>query len=261
MSGSKNDHGPLVVGGEPRIDFLPTETKMRKENRRQRRSLVALVFMVGVVCVLAVLFFQSIAVASQGALDAERARTQDLLGQQREYAEVRTADSDLKSATDARLVGSATQILWSDIVLEIIDVLPDGTQFHSASAVGMSALDLTPVPEALLQKPRVAQVFLQVDALDLASADAAVLALRKLDSFADLTAYSVTLNTETGFYQLVITLNINEKAFERKYFINPLPDDGSGDTPTDETPTDETPTPTPTSTATPTPTPTNETEG
>lgn len=258
MSGSKNDHGPLVVGGEPRIDFLPTETKMRKENRRQRRSLVALVFMVAVVCVLGFLFFQSLAVASQATLDAERARTQDLLAQQREYAEARTADADLKSATDARLVGSATQILWSDLVLEIIDVLPEGTAFHSASVEGMSALDLTPIADVLLQKPRVAQVFLQVQALDLASADAAVLAIQNIDSFVDATAYTVTLNTDTGVYDLVITLNIGPKAFEREFFVNPLPDDGTEETP--ETPA-PTATPTPTSSSTPTATPTNETEG
>ena len=257
MSGSKNDHGTLVVGGEPRIDFLPTETKMRKENRRQRRSLVALVFMVAVVCVLAFFFFQSIAIGSAAVLEAERARTQDLLEQQREYAEARTADAELKSATDAQLVGSATQIVWSDLVLEIINVLPEGTQFHSASAEGMSALDVTPIPDVLLQQPRVAQVFLQVDAVSLASADAAVLAIRDLDSFVDATAYTVTLNSDNGLYQLTITLDIGPKAYEREFFLNPLPEDETGETPT-PTPTA---TPTPTPTATPTPTSTSETEG
>ena len=121
---------------------------------------------------------------------------------------------------------------------------------------------MTPVPEILLQKPRVAQVFFTVEAIDLASADAAVLAIRDLDAFADATAYSVTLTDETGLYQISITLNLGPKAFERKFFINPLPDDETEETPTDGTPTPApTSTATPTPTSTPTPTPTDETEG
>ena len=46
MSGTKKDATALVIGGPPRIDFLPLEVKQRKENRKSRRSLITLVIVV-----------------------------------------------------------------------------------------------------------------------------------------------------------------------------------------------------------------------
>ena len=46
MSANSKNAGPLVIGGEPRIDFLPVEIKERKKSRRARRSLIAWVRLV-----------------------------------------------------------------------------------------------------------------------------------------------------------------------------------------------------------------------
>ena len=126
MSGSKNDRGPIVVGGEPRIDFLPTETKKRKEYRRQRRSLVALIIMVAVACAVAVVFTTTLAATGQLGLTVEQARTQDLVKQQLQYSEAQGAAAELQTAQNAELVASATDVVWADYIDELVKALPPG---------------------------------------------------------------------------------------------------------------------------------------
>jgi hypothetical protein len=225
MSGSRNDHGPLVVGGEPRIDFLPTETKKRKEYRRQRRSLVALVIMVAVVCGLGVVFFASLAATSQATLIAEQARTQDLLKQQQEYAEAQSAAADLQTAEDARLVASATDVVWADYIDEIVKSLPEGALIRGLTIDGQSVLDVPVEASVLLQAPHVATVFLLIDTPNVATADLVLQKFKGLPYYADETA--VTVEYKEPSYRTSIMLFVTPEALERRYFKNPLPDEST----------------------------------
>src|SRR5690554_4082752 len=101
---SNKDTTGLVVGGEPRIDFLPPEVKAGKRARRTLRSLIALVLAVVVVCAGGYVFASSLAVQAQVALAEEQAKTQALLQEQSQYSEARTVAGQVSAATDARLV-------------------------------------------------------------------------------------------------------------------------------------------------------------
>lgn len=228
MSGSKKDHGPLVVGGEPRIDFLPPETKKRKENRRQRRSLVALVIMVAVVCALGFGFSTTLAASAEATLKEEQTRTANLLAQQRDYAEARSVQTDIATAMNARLAATATEIMWSDYVTELLAGMPEGAQTRGISIDAQSALELTPTTETLLQHPRVATLLLTVDTTDLVVADAVLAYLKTVPAYADAWTSSVAVGPEAGF-RMDITLDIDSTAFERRFFVNPPADAATED--------------------------------
>jgi hypothetical protein len=257
MSGSQREHGPLVVGGEPRIDFLPTETKMRKANRRSRRSLVALVAMVVIVCVLGVLTVNGLAVTSQAALEDERAKTQALLDQQKSFSELRGLQTALATIKSARVVVSATQILWDDQMDELISHLPLGSGILEILVESMSSSDSQPQPTGIFEKPRVAEVSLTFEVPDVATADAIMVALSKQEAIADATIASIAYDEGRNWYVVTVTLHITSDAFQKRYPPD-KPDGVASDEDEEPTPT---PTPTPTDTATPTPTATPGTEG
>jgi hypothetical protein len=230
---AKNDRGPIIVGGEPRIDFLPPETKKRKENKRQRRSLVALVFMVLIACAVGFVFSASFAASSQAALDAERLKTGVLQREELKYVEAQTAQADIDGARNARLVGSATEIMWSDYLNGLLAGMPEGATVLEISVDSQSALELTPVPDAPLQQPRVATLSLSLNVGDLFVARSVITYLKTVPAFADVRASSLALGQDSG-YGMSVVLNINSDAFERRFFENP-----PADTPADATTEDE----------------------
>ena len=228
MSGSKSDYGPVVVGGPPRIDFLPTETKMRKENRRQRRSLIALVIMIAAVCALGFVFSTSFAATSQAALDVERAKTSELLSQQVEFGEVRTVQADIDGIRNARLVGSATEVIWSDYLNGLLGGMPTGSIVREVAVDSQSALELTPLPDVPLQRARVASITLVVGVSDLFVADQVMTYLKTVPAFADTRTSAVGLNQDGG-YEMDIVLNIDSDAWARRFFVNPPADAATED--------------------------------
>src|SRR5690606_4123650 len=121
---SAKDSTGLVIGGEPRIDFLPPEVKQRKQTRRTRRSLIILVVIVMVACAGGYVFATSLAVQSQLALIDEQSKTSDLLNEQAKYAEARTVSAQLAATEDARLVATGHEILWNAYLAELQATLP-----------------------------------------------------------------------------------------------------------------------------------------
>ena len=227
MSGSKNEHGNLVVGGEPRIDFLPTETKKRKEYRRQRRSLIALVIVVAVACGVGFVFSTSFAAASLAARDAERANTVGLLDEQKKYSEVRTVQLDTTTLCDARLVGSATEVMWADYISDLKAGLPEGAFLRDVQVDSQSALETTPLVDVLLQQPHVAILGLGVDVPDLQVAQKVMAYIATVPAYADASSTSVATGEGVGF-RVEITLDVNSDAFAKRFFAATPGDPGTG---------------------------------
>lgn len=224
MSPSRRDNATLVVGGEPRIDFLPIETKQRKANRRRRRSYVALVIAIVAVCALAVAFTAKRTVDAQASLQAEQARTSEILQEQREYAEVITVTNDTQAVTNARLVGSANDILWADVIADMF-ATHDGAYAFSFSVDSQSALEPPLLLEEPLQKPAIATIFLHLEVPTLDQVDSVIAKLPEMPAFADATATSTKWDEEKAIYVVDITLHINADALERRYFTTELESD------------------------------------
>lgn len=213
---SNKDATGLVIGGEPRIDFLPPEVKARKHARRTRRSLIVLVILVLVACAGGYVFATSLAVQGQAALVEEQEKTSALLGEQAEYSEARTVAEQLAAVTDARLVGSATEILWKAYLAELRGTLPSGVAIIEADVDSISATDLVPLPTVPLETERVATLELTATAPNLASVASWLDNLKDLRGFAD--AWSTPAVWEGDQYEVDVRLNINSSAFEKRFF-------------------------------------------
>lgn len=213
---SAKDATGLVIGGEPRIDFLPPEVKAGKQARKTRRSLIGLVIIVLVACAGGYVFATSLAVQSQAALVAEQARTQSLLTEQAKYAEARTAANQLAAARDARLVGTASEILWKAYLEELNATLPAGMVITVASIDSASATEQRPAPSVPLQGDSVATLSVTAIAPTLPLIADWVDNLQALRGFADVWVSPAQL--EDAGYQVEIRLNVNSEALEKRFF-------------------------------------------
>lgn len=233
MANNRQNKGPVVVGGEPRIDFLPPETKKRKENRRQRRSFVALIILVAIVCGLGFSWSTALAATSADALKKEQAKTQALLAQQQkpEYVEARLAATDLKTAKDARLVASANEIMWADYFDLIRGQLPSGAIVAAFSMDTPSTLEITPEISVLLQKPHVASIFMAIQTPDVATADAIADNLQRVPAYADAIVVLIEWDPQYSVYKVEVLMGITVDALERRFFEKALvnPDAAGGE--------------------------------
>lgn len=216
MMALKRETAGIVVGAQPRVDLLPPEIKARKEGRRRQRSLVTLVIVIAVICAGSVAFATMLAAQSQSLLAQEQARTQQLLEDQRQYAEARTAANLLAAAKNARLVGSATEIFWREYLAEVQGTLPRGVSITRFGVDSISTLESAPVLSAPLQEARVATLSLTATSPGLPQIDRWLVNLRSLRGHADSTVSSITLTEDV--YTATVTLNINTDAFERRFF-------------------------------------------
>lgn len=213
---SAKDATGLVIGGEPRIDFLPPEVKERKNARKTRRGLIALVIVVMVACAGGYVFATSLALQSQGALADEQAKTAALLAEQAEYSEVRTVAAQLAAVKDARLMGTAAEILWMAQLAELQASLPAGMLIIKADIDSVSAMEPAPVVTVPLETERVATVKMTATAPTLASIADWLDNLRELPGFADV--WSTPATWEGDHYEVEVRLNINAEAFAKRYF-------------------------------------------
>jgi len=236
MSDKKQD-GPLVIGGEPRIDFLPLEVKQRKANRKSRRSLVMLVILVVVVSVAGYVYSAGAAVQSQAQLDEARARTQFLLQEQGQYAIARTTATEIDAAEGAALVGTAPEILWKGYLAELRSKMPSGTKIVMFSIDGLSAIEFDPVITVPLEKPRAVTITFKATTPSLARANQMVENLETLTGYADAAATTlVTTETGTDDYLVDVILHITSDAYERRLFPE-IEDPDAGTDPVSETST------------------------
>jgi len=252
MSANSKNAGPLVIGGEPRIDFLPVEIKERKKSRRARRSLIALVVVVAMVCATGYVGSAFIAAQAQIALDAERGRTQALLKEQGEYSSASTIAQELQATKDAVTVGLATEILWMKYMRTIISKLPRDMTIVQFTVDSQNAIEGSLVTSIPLDKTNsTTSIALVTTAKSLVSAAGLMQNLKSLPGFADATMTSADRDPETRLYKINVMLHLDARAFERR-FLTPLEVDPNAE----ETEEEAEETPTDTSTGVPTGTPT-----
>ena len=222
MSGTKKDATALVIGGPPRIDFLPLEVKQRKENRKSRRSLITLVIVVIVVCLGGYAFSAAMAVQSVASVDAERARTTQLLQEQTKYAEARTVATETAAARAAALVGSADEILWKKYVEELRGVLPSKTSIvqFAISSKELLKTDAAAAEATPLQVDSIADILFTVESPTIASIDELNVNLRDLPGFAGASTVLLASDPDedSGVYTVNVVLHVNTDVLERRLF-------------------------------------------
>jgi hypothetical protein len=213
----------VVVGGEPRIDLLPPEIKQKKDARRRSRVLVLLVGAVVAACAVAYVGVSGIAVASQAQLSNEQDRTLVLIAEQGKYSEARDAAATVATASDARLVASATEILWREQFGAIQGTLPTGatiTQIAvtSRSATGGGTVGQGIAAPILVSEVSVTAAFPTVDSV-----------ATWLDQLPGIPGYAVAwvtpITDADGIYEIQAAIGLTSDAFAERFATTETADD------------------------------------
>lgn len=218
MSGRKADATGLVIGGEPRIDFLPPEVKASKEAKRTRRSMTALVLIVVAACAAGFVFSATLAGQAQGELSAAQERTQALIQEQGEYNEVRMITGQLAASANARLVGSANEIMWATYMARLVASLPAGATITKYSVEAPTFNEGVSIPDNPLRGASVATVRFVASFPSIAAAKNALKNLEILDGYAGAWVTPISRDDDDGTYSADFTLAVNTDVLERRFF-------------------------------------------
>jgi Tfp pilus assembly protein PilN len=212
MKSGGNDGGSLILGGPPRADLLPPEVGLAARGRVLRRNAIAVIVLAILVVVAAYAGAAFLAVGAQAQLDAANARTQELLTEQAKYAEVKQVTSMLEKATVAQRVGTSTEIDWKDYLNDIQASLPAGTLVTNVVAETATPVTAFAPPSVPLQGDRIGELRFTATSTSLPDVQKWLDALATLDGFVDASPGSVTLNDQTGTYEVTITMHVNKLA-------------------------------------------------
>ncbi|HEV7948798.1 MAG TPA: hypothetical protein VGP24_03430, partial [Glaciihabitans sp.] len=156
------------------------------------------------------------AIDSQAKLLTAQNRTAELLAEQATYAEVRQVQSSIDVVTSARQVGTATEVDWEQYLADIRGVLPTNVTIDTVTVDSAAPFTLYVQPTVPLQLERVATITLGLTSPALPTVPAWLEGLRTLPGYADATPGSIT-RTDTGDYQVIVTLNINADAYANRF--------------------------------------------
>ncbi|MBF0672653.1 MAG: hypothetical protein IR160_08715 [Salinibacterium sp.] len=209
----------VVVGGEPRIDFLPPEIREKKQFRRRIRALIMLVVVVAAGCVVAYVGVSTLALSAQVALAAEQDRTRELIQAQNQYSEARMVESRVAAIRDARLVASANAVRWADYIAELQATMPEGGVVTGVTVDSFSATEAVAVEADPLYAVPTVGVLIDATLPSLAAIADWVDALEQVSGVVAYTPGSATLSE--GGYTIQVGVSASEERFERRYFESP----------------------------------------
>lgn len=218
----------LVIGGEPRADLLPPEVKAGLRGKALQRGLLIAVVSVIVLVVGGIGAATWQAMQGQASLAAVQARTAELLGEQTQYLEVRQVQDAVDATIAAQQVGGSTEIDWTDYLQRVRAVLPADVSIDSVTIDAATPLAPYGQATAPLQKSRVATLTLLVTSPTLPAVPDWLRGLRELPGYADGTPSAIT-RTETGAFQVSVTLHINDAAYSGRFADRALADTEAGE--------------------------------
>jgi hypothetical protein len=232
----------LEVGREPRVDLLPPEIEQAKRAKRVRRAMIGMLLVVLVAIGLAYAGVSFIAGIAQQRLDAENARTADLLAQQAQYIEVRTTTERVAVAEAAILVGASTEIDFAEFLSQVQALLPPGATIMTVTADTASPLDGYAQSTVPLQPQRIATFSFSVSTATLADLALWLTNLQSVTGFADALPGAAVAQGD-GSYLTAVTMHVTTDALESSLVAGQAdgadPDDSTDDSSTDDAEDDE----------------------
>ncbi len=206
----------LIIGGVPRADLLPPEVKTGRKGKSLRQALAFAVVVAVIVVGAGVAWATIEAGQSQQQLEAEQARTDDLLTRQLAFAPARQMQSQVDGVKAARIVGMSTEVDWKAYLTEVKGKLPADVSINTVTLDSASPLLPYAASTVPLQGPRIATVNLLLTSPKLPTVPAWLESLSTLPGYADATPGSVTL-VEGGSYQVSLTMHVNEEVFTHRF--------------------------------------------
>ncbi|WP_427007033.1 type IV pilus assembly protein PilM [Pseudarthrobacter sp. H2] len=212
----KRKDQPLVVGGERRVDLLPTELRQLVMAKKVRERLVLAVAALLAVVVLGSGAANVAAIQSRSDLAVEQAQTGALLAEQVKYLDVRKVQADVARIKAALRTGASTEIDWKNYLDAVQKTLPGNVTIETVKIDSASPVATYVQSTAPLQGARVATLSFSARSPTLPSVPTWLDNLQTLPGFADALPDTVVKNDD-GSYTANITMHINDGAFSRRF--------------------------------------------
>jgi hypothetical protein len=222
MSPAKRLDTTLVIGGSPRADLLPPEIKADARTKDQRRNIVAIAVGATVLVVAGYVFSVFAVGSSAMGLTAANDRTIALLGEQTKYSEISVLDSQVATATEARQIGTSTEIDWDTYLGGLQATLPAGFTVQTVTVTSATPLTVFSVPGNPLEGERMAEIVFAVTAKALPDVSVWLDNLAEIPGFVDAYPTGIVLN-DAGDYTLGMTIHIDTGALTNRF--TPTEDD------------------------------------
>lgn len=211
--------GPtLIIGGESRVDLLPSNVRLARKAKVVHRRLGLGLLLVTILMIGVVALVRAQALQAQVNLSIEEANTRSLLLQQRKYVEVQKVQEEIGTIQAAQQVGTSTEINWQQYLTSVQATLPSNVTLDTINVD--SATPFAPYAQASapLQGARIATLKFTAKSPTLPKVPAWLIALTSLPGYADASPGSVT-RSESGAYSVSITMHINEAAFSNRFAL------------------------------------------
>jgi len=208
----------IALGGQPRANLLPPSVILAQRGRRAVRVMLAVVVAAAVIVVAGIAGSGWWALTQSAALAAERARTDQLLADQAQYADVNAAIAGLTKRTDAVALVGASDILWADYLALVRGTLPDGTALTGASIEATSPISAVTPDESALNRDRAASIVMTVSSQDLPAVQSLIDQLATLPGYTDAVLNSINLDP-SGLYLATVSLGVDESVYSARFAL------------------------------------------
>lgn len=215
----KRKKSELLIGGESRVDFLPTEVRIKRHGKVIRRRLGFSIFLIILVMIGCTALVRAQAQQAHRNLAIEEANTKYLISEQQKYDEVAKAQNEIATIQAAQQVGTSTEINWQEYLTSVQGTLPSNVTIETINID--SATPFAPYTQATapLQGSRIATLSFTALSPTLPKVPAWLIALTSLPGYSDASPGSVT-RTESGSYSVNIIMHINQDAFTNRFAGN-----------------------------------------
>jgi hypothetical protein len=205
-----------ALGGEPRVSLLPAEVNDFHRARATRRKLGVAAVMVFLVVAAAIGGSYYLSMSAEQALASARATSEDLLAQQAQFADLRSAENGIALVKAGQQVGASTEIDWTDYLQKLQQTLPAGVQINTVTVDSASPFLDYAQSTVPLQGSRVATLSFGATSPTLPSIPEWLDGLETLVGFTDAVPDSVVINSDDT-YTVNITMHINSDAFSKRF--------------------------------------------
>ncbi|WP_225754488.1 fimbrial assembly protein [Actinotalea sp. Marseille-Q4924] len=208
-----------LVSTLPQVNLLPPEVYAARTLTRVKRWLAVVVVLALIIAAGIV----ALSVMTQQAVDeelaAEQLRTEALLEEQRQYAEVPVVLSQLDSIRTARELGMSTEVLWRDYISAIAASAPDSVSIETVSILAASPMEVPPAPLTPLDEAAVGTITFTANSLTVPDTAQWVEALGSVTGLTNawFSSATITEDEELAYYTVTGTIQITEDARANRF--------------------------------------------
>ncbi|MCV2394580.1 fimbrial assembly protein [Actinotalea sp. M2MS4P-6] len=216
----------LGAPAHPQVNLLPPDVYSRRGVRRVK-VLMGLSLIGVVLLILAGFGFAFLDLGkAESELAAQQAEVERLMAEQAQYAEVPLVKGEIARAEQGRQIATASEVSWFDYFEAIRAVKPEGWAITSISTQMPTANDASLVNPDPLSPAGAGGITFVAEATQIPVIADWVAAAGSITGFDDprVTAAQIADKDGTAFYQVTVTVVVDEDAFANRFAPEPEAD-------------------------------------